>query len=952
MAKWLHSLGVALSLLALPQTSLAAAPPKPAPVAELVKAVDIPYEQFTLPNGLRVIVSTDRKAPVVAVSIWYHVGSKNEPRGKTGFAHLFEHLMFNGSENADGEFFVPLENAGATDFNGTTWFDRTNYFQTVPTGALDLALFLESDRMGHLLGAVTREKLDNQRNVVQNEKRQGDNQPFGLVEYAQLAALFPEGHPYRHSTIGSMADLDAASLDDVRNWFRAHYGPNNAVLVLAGDIDAATAKPLVEKYFGDIPRGPEQIPVDAPVPTLAAPVDQVMKDKVATTRLYRMWVVPGLTDPDLVRLDVAASVLGGLASSRLDNILVKKDQLAVSVSAGVQAFEKVSLFEVQADVKPGVDPAKAAARLDQLIADFLEKGPTADEVRRVATKQVAARIAGLEKVGGFGGKAVTLAEGALYTGDPEYYKRELAQYAEATPQTIKAAAARWLSRPVYRLTVEPGERDAQDAATEGSTGVRPRYYRDPKTKAAVATPAAKPAEKAPAAPKRVMPPVTPVADLTWPAIERARLSNGIEVVFTRRTTVPTVRISMSFDAGNAADDKTKLGTHALMLGLLDEGTKNRNSIRIAEEQERLGASIAPSADMDSTTVGLFALKANLAPSLDLFADIIRNPAFAPAEVERVRAQLLTRIKSEKTQPSSLALRELPPLLYGTAHPYGVPFTGSGTEDGVTAVTPADLIAFHRRWIRPDNATLFVVGDTTLAELTPLLEKSFGNWKAPAEAKPAKLFRMDRMARPSRIVLIDRPGPQSLILAGQTLGVTGMDNPLALITANEVLGGSFTSRLNMDLREDKGWSYGVGTRVRMVKDIMPFLLFAPVQADRTGDSVKALIEGTRTFLTTSGVTADELSRTINNQVRSLPGSFETSGDLLGAIARNVTYARPDDYYATLADRYRAMTAADLDDAARRHLRPDALIWVIVGNAAKVEPQLRQLNLPVEVRKAGD
>jgi len=349
----------------------------PATVADLVRKVDIPYTRFTLANGLRVLVHEDRKAPVVAVSVWYNVGSKDEPPGRTGFAHLFEHLMFNGSENAPGDYFEPLREVGATDFNGTTWFDRTNYFQTVPRPALERVLFLESDRMGHLLGAVSQETLTNQVGVVQNEKRQGDNQPFGLVEYAQLAALFPEGHPYRHATIGSMADLDAASLDDVRSWFRAKYGPNNAVLVLAGDISADEARPLVEKYFGHIPRGPENRPAMAPVPTLPAPVTEVMKDRVANTRLYRNWAVPGLLDSESAALTVAAGVLGGLSSSRLDNELVRKDQTAVRVSAENQAFHRVGIFEVQVDVKPGADADAVARRLDAIIADLIARGPTA-----------------------------------------------------------------------------------------------------------------------------------------------------------------------------------------------------------------------------------------------------------------------------------------------------------------------------------------------------------------------------------------------------------------------------------------------------------------------------------------------------------------------------------------------------------------------------------------------
>ncbi|WP_262423028.1 M16 family metallopeptidase [Brevundimonas denitrificans] len=345
-------------LLVAPGAALAQISTEAAPVAELVERVDIPYERFTLDNGLTVVVHEDRKAPVVAVSIWYNVGSKDEPQGQTGFAHLFEHLMFAGSENAPGSYFNYVRGMGATDLNGTTWFDRTNYFQTVPTPALEQALYLESDRMGHLLGAVSQERLDNQRGVVQNEKRQGDNQPYGLVYYQMLEDLFPEGHPYRHSTIGSMADLDAASMDDVRQWFTDNYGPNNAVLVLAGDIDTATARTLVERYFGGIPAGPVNTPAAADVPTLDAPINRVMQDRVANVRLYRTWIVPGMLDDDAIPLSVAGSVLGGLASSRLDNELVRGDQTATSVSASMQAFQRVGMFSVTVNVKPGEDATR------------------------------------------------------------------------------------------------------------------------------------------------------------------------------------------------------------------------------------------------------------------------------------------------------------------------------------------------------------------------------------------------------------------------------------------------------------------------------------------------------------------------------------------------------------------------------------------------------------------
>ncbi|MFN3798325.1 MAG: M16 family metallopeptidase, partial [Sphingobium yanoikuyae] len=657
----------------------AAAAAAPAPLSSLVSAVDIPYQEFRLANGLRVIVHTDRKAPIVAVSVWYHVGSRFEPAGKTGFAHLFEHLMFYGSENADGPFFGRLEDIGATDWNGTTWFDRTNYFETVPTGALDRALFLESDRMGHLLGAVTQTKLDAQRGVVQNEKRMGENEPYGLVEYAQLAGMLPEGHPYRHSTIGSMADLNAASLADVQSWFKTHYGPNNATLVLAGDIDVPTAKAKVEKWFGNIASGPAPQDVDATVPTLDKDVEKVMHDNVAATRLYRNWIVPGVNSPDLQQLDLALSVFGGLGSSRLDNILVRDEKVAVAVKASIQPFEKLSMVEITVDVKPGQDPVAVGKRLDALLADYLAKGPSADEVLRAATQQLSGTIGGLEKVGGFSGKAVTLAEGAVYSDDPGKYKKDLAIYAAATPASVSAAARKWLGRPVFRLTVSPGERSAEDNALagnapSGSATMHPAHFRDPN----------RPAPKAgtPPPPTKVAePPIEPVKDLVFPPVERAKLSNGMSVVFSRRATVPVVKVSVAFDAGNAADNRQKLGTAALTTALLDEGTTSRNSVQISEEQERLGAGISAANSMDATNVGLYALKPNLDASLGLLADIIRNPAFDPKEVERLRSQMLTRIAAEKTQPMAIAQRMLPPMLYGQAHPYGIPFTGSGTESG-------------------------------------------------------------------------------------------------------------------------------------------------------------------------------------------------------------------------------------------------------------------------------
>jgi zinc protease len=959
--------GAGLATAGLVATSHLSAQSRAAPAAgsvqSLVHQVNIPHQEFTLPNGLRVIVHEDHKAPVVAVSVWYSIGSKDEPPGRTGFAHLFEHLMFGGSENSNTSYFTPMQSIGATDMNGTTWFDRTNYFETVPRAALDTALFLESDRMGHLLGAVNQLKLDTQRGVVQNEKRQGDNQPFGLVGYHELEAMFPEGHPYHHSTIGSMADLDAASLQTVQQWFRDHYGPNDAVLVLAGDITLADARALVARYFGEIPRGPQNHPAEASVPTLPQRRDETMHDHVSATRIYREWVVPGILDDPRAPLDVAAGVLGGLASSRLHNALVRGDQTAVRVSARLETFHRVSFFKVQVDLRPGANADQVSQRVDALIADFVRTGPTADEVQRYVTSSIAGRIRGLEQVGGFGGKAVALAEGALYANDANFYRRQLTSLAATTPASVRAAMQRWLTRPVYALRVDPGAREQYQEAGGGAavsshparTSRTPTAEEQPRAPNPSALPA--PARQSTAAALRLgvdrshLPAIGQIADLRFPTIEHARLSNGIEITFARRDAVPVVRVAVQFDAGYSADRPDRSGLQSLMADLLDEGTTTMNSVQIAEARERLGAQIGAGAAIDRTNVTMAALRVNLGPSLDLMADIIKTPAFAPAEIERLRGQRLAQIAAEMSQPQGIALRTLPPLLYGTDYPYGMPFTGSGSPEAVHAITRADIVAAHDAWIRPETAQIFVVGDTNLREIVPMLEARFGTWHAPATPRGTKAFTAAIPDPRPRIILVDRPqSPQSLILGGYVLPGNGTDDLLTLHAANDILGGSFLSRLNSDLRETRHWAYGVSGTVNGVEHRVPYIVLAPVQADHTGDAVAALRADMTQFLSTSGVKPDELARTANGRIRELPGNFETSAAILGALQQNALYRRPDDYYDTLASRYRGMTAAQLDAAARQAIDPTKFIWVVVGDAAHVRSQLEPLGLPIEVVQA--
>jgi zinc protease len=613
-----------------------------------------------------------------------------------------------------------------------------------------------------------------------------------------------------------------------------------------------------------------------------------MHDRVANVRLYRSWAVPGLLEPASVPLEVGAAVLGGLASSRLDNALVRGDGAAVFATASLTPLQRVGMFTVIVEVSPGFDPEEVGARMDTVLADLIEHGPTEDEVQRVATRQVS-RIAGLEQVGGFGGKAVALAEGTLYAGDPAFYRSQLQAYATVTPGEVAGAMQRWLRRPGFVLRVEPGAREPYEeaAGTRGAVSEAPAQDYTPVARGP-------------------MPEIGPVADLRFPAIERATLSNGVEIVYARSASVPAVRVAVEFDAGLAADPDGQTGLQRLMLDLLTEGTTTLDSTALAEAQERLGASIGTDLSLDRTAVTLVALTPNLEPSLDLLAEVVRHPAFAPAEIERLRARQLAAIASELTQPAALGQRVLVPALYGDQHPYGRPPGGLGTTEVVSAISRDDLTGFHATWFVPARARIFAVGDVPLPTLAGALEARFGGWETPAGAGVTKRTDAPIPEPRPRVLLVDRPqSPQSLILGGLVLPVTGRDDLLTLATANEVVGSGFLSRINTDLREVKGWSYGLSGNLSLREHRTPYLIQAPVQADRTGDSIAALLEQYDAFLGEQGVTEEELVRTINGNTRRLAGSFETSASVLGALRGLALYNRPDDYWERVAGRYHAI-----------------------------------------------
>ncbi len=871
----------------------------------LAQDIDIPYQEVVLDNGLTLIVHEDHKAPIVAVNLWYHVGSKNEKPGKTGFAHLFEHLMFGGSQHAPGSFAKALEALGATDWNGTTYFDRTNYFENVPTSALDHTLWMESDRMAFL--DLSQKTLDLQRGVVQNEKREFENEPYRLTEEYIPKNTYPAGHPYSWDVIGEMADLDAASFKDVQEWFKTYYGPSNVVMVLAGDIDLKTAREKVEKYFGSIPAGPPVTDQKVWIAKMTGTHREIAQDRVPLPRIYLVWNVPQFGSADADYLDLVSSCLGQGKTSRLYKRLVYDDQIASDVAVYNDSREIGGQFVIQVTARPGHNLDEIEKEIDEELARFLKEGPTPDELQRVQTQYLAGFIRGIERIGGFGGKSDRLAQCAVYTGSPDGYKTILKHVREATAEDLRGAANRWLADGVYVADVLPFP-DHKVASSDADRSKSPGLGTPPEPR--------------------------------LPKLQRATLSNGLKVILAERHDVPLVNFWMAVDAGYAADQFATPGTAKLAATLLTDGTSTRNALQINDQTALLGAELQAYANLDFSFVRLSALKSKLDPSLDLFADVILNPSFPEADFKREQKLQLDAIQQEQKEPFLMALRVVPGLLYGRGHAYGNPLTGSGTATSVQKITREYLVKFHQTWFHPNNATLVIVGDTTLAETTPRLEKLFAGWK-PGTVPAKNVSTVQRAAKPV-VYIVDKPGAgQSMIFAGQVATPPNTPQEIAIRALDDDVGGTFSSRLNMNLREDKHWAYGAFSFLVGARAQRPYIFVAPVQTDKTKESLAEINKELRAILADRPVTSEELARIQANETLKLPGSRETLDSVGSSITDLLQYRWPDDYYNTLAGKIRALRTTDLDAAAKEVIHPDNLVWVVVGDRAKCEPGIREL-----------
>ncbi len=868
----------------------------------------INFEKYTLPNGLQVILHIDKKLPVVHVNQWYHVGSKNEKIGRTGFAHLFEHIMFQGSKNATGEYFSFVEKLGANDANGTTNNDRTNYFATVPSGNLEYLLWVESDRLATLADALTKDKLDNQRDVVKNERRQGlENQPYGRAFKLLDENLFPAGHPYSWTVIGSHEDLTAASLDDVKEFFRTYYTPNNLSLVIAGDFDPAEAKRLVEKYFGGIPAGPA---LDRPkwwIPKLDGEKIVEAYDRVPQERVYVAWPSPPFFQAGDAELDLAASILTDGLSARLNKILVYDRQLCTDVSSFQLSREISGAFVVIATARPGVSLAQIEPVIAEEISRLAKTAPSVEELNRAKVKWEFQFVTGLERIGGFGGKADRLNQYNTMWDNPGRFEEDLARYRNATAEGVRDTVAKWLNtnnRLLVRFHPETSGRESQAALDRSK-----------------------------------QPSVGADKPFNAPEVKSAKLENGMEVFVVERPELPKVSVALATKAGSVTDPAGKEGTAYMAVTTLDMGTKTRKALEIEDALGDLGTAFSGSAGREYSTVAIEVLKRNLAPAMNIFSDVVLNPVFPEAEVERERKLHLDNLAQQETDANALARRIRPMLTYGPEHPYGR--AHMGLPRTVQQISRADLAKFYEANWKPAGSALIFVGDITLAEATQLARQNFGDWQGGAP--PVVTIPEPRPVGPGKVFLVDRQdAAQTVIVEIMSGPPRKTDDYYALRLADTVWGGVFGARLNLNLREDKGYSYGVFSSQAFLSRAGVWYAQGGVQTNKTKESLTEFISELKMLAGQKPISETELTDAKANRLRSYALQFESLGAIAGQIADLWAAGLPMTELQRETGETQKVTLAAANAAAQKYAVPGKATLLLIGDLSKIQAGVGELN----------
>jgi zinc protease len=893
------------------------------------------FEKYKLQNGLDVILSEDHRLPMVAVNLWYHVGPANELPGRTGFAHLFEHMMFEGSRHVPGSsHFHLLEAAGASDINGTTDFDRTNYFETLPSNQLELALWLESDRMGYLPDKLDQANLSNQQDVVRNERRQSvENAPYGIVEEAIFHQLYPKGHPYHADVMGSHEDIQSAKLEDVRNFFKLYYAPNNASLAIVGDFQPERAKELVEKYFGPLKRGEDVPRITVKTPPITSERRAVIQDNVQLPRVYMAWLTSPIFKPGDAEADLTATVLGGGKSSRLYKKLVYEKQIALNVATNQQSLMLGSEFQVEATARPGVKPEDLEKTINTELEAFRTSGPTEEELKRARNVLESRIIEGLETLGGFGGVADRLNTYNHYLGTPDFLRADIARYENATVESLQAFAQAQLGD--HQRVVVYGVPGKQDLGAEVPT---------PKSEGKDTAKNGGEPVNADAEWRKNPPKPGPSSPLHLPVPEEFKLANGLTVLYNERPGLPLVAASLVQRSGSGVNPVDKPGLASFTARMLQQGTTTRSALQIADRAADLGAALGSQASTDGSSVSTHALTRNFPQALELLADVALHPSFPQPEIERVRKERLAALVQEKDDPSSVARRVLRTALYGSHHPYGYP--DIGTEDSLRAISQDDLVKFWREYYSPNDAALIVTGNIKLAALKPLVEKEFGAWK---EGKAEAVATGAPESTDARLILVDRPGAPQTTLECYELGAARATPDYApLEVMNTELGGLFSSRINMNLREAHGYTYGAGSVFAYHHQPGPFVVYSDVRTDVTAPATTEIFNELKRMRNTQ-MTTEEMKLSKDSITRSMPGRFERGTDAAGTFAELFVYGLPLDYFSKLPELVDAVTPDQAEAMAQKYIHPEKIVVLAVGDRAKIEDEMKKLNLgKMEIR----
>jgi len=888
-------------------------------------------QRFKLTNGLEVILAEDHRLPQVAINLWLHAGPRDETPQQTGFAYLFEHLMFAGSRHIPrGEADLLVENAGGSDFGSSTNFDRSSYSLTLPSNQLELGLWIQSDMLGWMIDGVDAAALAAQQAAIRDERRRtAENRPYGIVDEAVYAALFPPGHPYRAAVIGSHADIQAMRLPEVQAFARSHYRPNNASLVLAGSIDPVRARNLVQRYFGSLQAGPVVPVVQVAQPVIRSERRLVVGDEVALPRVTLAWHTPAAFKPDDAELDLAAAVLGGGRAGRLYKALIEDQQLAQSIDVSQYALSLGSVFSIEVVARPGRTLAEVEAALETQIEALASTPASAAELQRAQAGSETRLYHRMEKLGGL---AEQLNLYQRFGGTASFITRDLARYRNATPESVRAAVAAYL-RPSARVVVH------------GVPGVQVLPPPVPAPDPAAADTSERIAMNAAEAWRKLLPPPGPPAATVLPDGKRQQLRNGLTVLHVPRPGLPLVSATLVVRAGLDRNPPDRPGLASFTAAMLEQGTRQRSAAELADAVARLGASLAIDFGAEEVRITVAAMAAKLPAALDLVAEMVLRPAFHSEGLARLKLLRAAALQRQRESPASIADSLARAAYFGPGHPLGR--NGLGDEAAIAETTRNEILTFWRANYRPDEAALVVSGDVDQASVMRLAQASFGAWRAPPGNTPEW---QPPAAQPTaaRVVLVDQPGAPSTTLQLIAAGPQAEDPDAA---AAVVLNNAFAGLAGTaGTTGTTGATRGGPSSFTLGRSQASWVLRANLRSEATTSGLAALLQQIA-GLRQAPLAEGDLLRARNAGLLALPGEFDTNDAITMRLARAWSLNLPPDHHANWPRRLAAVGADDAQAVARARLAPQELTLVAVGDLARLRAAVQALGLgPVEVRDA--